>query len=131
MITGASTGIGLAIARALCTTRYRVILTARESSLPRFAAHAVGESANVRIRPLDVTKSEEREAILDEAERYWNGIDVLINNAGVSYRAVVEHVVEEERLAQMNVNFRSPMEMIRLGLPGMRHKRPGRIITVS
>lgn len=131
LITGASTGIGLAIARALCRTRYRVILTARESSLPRFAAHAVGESENVRIRPLDVTKPEEREAILAEAERDWNGIDVLINNAGVSYRAVVEHVLEEERLAQMNVNFRSPMEMIRLVLPGMRQRRAGRIITVS
>ena len=55
----------------------------------------------------------------------------MINNAGVSYRAVVEHVVEEERIAQMNVNFRSPMEMIRLVLPGMRAKRAGRIVTIS
>lgn len=131
MITGASTGIGLATARALCGTKYRVILTARRESLPRFAAHAIEESARVRIRPLDVTKPEEREAVLAEAQRDWNGVDVLINNAGVSYRAVVEHVLEEERLAQMNVNFRSPMEMIRLVLPGMRKKRSGRIITIS
>ena len=131
MITGASTGIGLATARALCGTKYRVILTARQKSLPRFAAHAIEESARVRIRPLDVTNPEEREAVLAEAQRDWNGVDVLINNAGVSYRAVVEHVLEEERLAQMNVNFRSPMEMIRLVLPGMREKRRGRIITIS
>jgi short-subunit dehydrogenase len=131
LITGASTGIGLATARALCGTGYRVILTARRSSLPRFAAHAIEESECVRIRPLDVTKPEERAAVLAEAERDWGGIDVLVNNAGVSYRAVVEHVPEEERLAQMNVNFRSPMEMIRLVLPGMRAKRAGRIITIS
>jgi len=43
----------------------------------------------------------------------------------------VEHVEERERLAQMDVNFRSPMELIRLVLPGMRAKRAGRIITVS
>jgi short-subunit dehydrogenase len=131
LITGASTGIGLATARALCGTRYRVVLTARRSSLPRFAAHAIEASPHVRIRALDVTNPEEREAVLEEAERDWGGVDILINNAGVSYRAVVEHVVEDERLAQMNVNFRSPMEMIRLVLPGMRKKRAGRIITIS
>jgi len=131
LITGASTGIGLAIARALTRTKYRVLLTARPSSLARFDAHAIGESKHVRIRGLDVTKPEEREAIVAEAERDWGGIDILINNAGVSYRAVVEHVEEHERLAQMDVNFRSPMELIRLVLPGMRAKRAGRIITVS
>ncbi len=131
LITGASTGIGLAVARALTETNYRVILTARESSLPRFAAHAIGESQHVRIRALDVTKPQEREAIISEAERDWGGVDILINNAGLSYRAVVEHVEERERLAQMNVNFRSPMELIRLVLPRMRAKKAGRIITIS
>ena len=131
LITGASTGIGLAIARALTHTQYRVILTARERSLPRFEAHAIGPSQHVRIRALDVTQPEQREALVAEAERDWGGIDILINNAGLSYRAVVEHVEEHERLEQMNVNFRSPMELIRLVLPGMRVKRGGRIITVS
>jgi short-subunit dehydrogenase len=55
----------------------------------------------------------------------------LVNNAGLSYRAVVEHVDERERLEQMDVNFRSPMELIRLVLPGMRAKRAGRVITIS
>jgi len=131
LITGASTGIGLEIARALTTTEYRVILTARETSLPRFDAHAIEESQHVRIRALDVTKEAEREWIIEEAERDWGGIDILINNAGLSYRAVVEHVEEHERLEQMDVNFRSPMELIRLVLPGMRSKRAGHIITVS
>lgn len=131
LITGASTGIGLAIARALTHTQYRVILTARERSLPRFEAHAIGASQHVRIRALDVTQPEQREGVVAEAERDWGGIDILINNAGLSYRAVVEHVEEHERLEQMNVNFRSPMELIRLVLPGMRAKRGGRIITVS
>ncbi len=131
LLTGASTGIGLEIARALCQTKHRVFLTARRSSLPRFEAHAVGESERVRIRALDVTRESEREALVEEAERDWGGVDILINNAGLSYRAVVEHVEEQERLAQMDVNFRSPMELIRLVLPGMRQKRDGRIITVS
>ena len=131
LITGASTGIGLAISRALCATQCKVILTARKESIPRFAMHEVTESEHVRIRALDVTSAAEREAIVEEAKHEWGGVDVLINNAGVSYRAVVEHVVESERLAQMDVNFRSPMELIRLVLPGMRQKKRGQIITVS
>ncbi len=131
LITGASTGLGLAIARALTKTNYRVYLTARQSSLPRFEMHEVRESEHVRIRPLDVTSLEQRNAIVAEAERDSGGIDILINNAGITYRAVVEHVAEDEWIAQMDVNFRSPMELIRLVLPGMRQKGAGRIITVS
>jgi short-subunit dehydrogenase len=131
LITGASTGIGLAIARALSRTHHRVILTARQSSLPRFASHSIGESDRVRIRALDVTNADQRAEIIAEAERDWDGVDVLINNAGVSYRAVVEHVEEQDRLAQMDINFRSPMELIRLVLPGMRERCRGKIITVS
>ena len=131
LITGASTGLGLATAHALSKTEYRVFLTARPSSLPRFDMHEVRESDRVRIRPLDVTSAEQRAAIVEEAERDWGGIDMLINNAGITYRAVVEHVTEEQRIAQMDVNFRSPMELIRLVLPGMREKGAGRIITVS
>lgn len=131
LLTGASTGIGLAIARALIETRHRVVLTARQSSLSRFDSHGVRESERVRIRPLDVTNTEQREALVSETEREWGGIDVLINNAGVSYRAVVEHIADRDLLAQMDVNFRSPMELIRLVLPHMRRKRAGRIITIS
>lgn len=61
----------------------------------------------------------------------WGGVDVLVNNAGISYRAVVEHTDHEDRAHQMDVNFRAPMEMIRHVLPDMRRKRRGKIINVS
>lgn len=132
LITGASAGLGLAIARALLDARkYRLILTARRESLTRFEECGVRESENLWLRPLDVTSDSERRAVIDEAQAKWGGVDVLINNAGISYRAVVEHVTEEERLAQMDINYRSPMELTRLVLPGMRAKRMGRIINIS
>src|SRR5690606_2444621 len=53
------------------------------------------------------------------------------NNAGLAYRAVVEHVNETERRAQLDVNFRAPMELIRLVLPHMRARRAGRILNIS
>jgi short-subunit dehydrogenase len=131
LVTGASTGLGLAIARRLLArTPHRLLLTARESSLARFAAAGIAESERVRLRPLDVTNGRERRAVVAEAESD-GGVDVLINNAGVAYRAVLEHVTERELLAQMQVNFLGPMELAREVLPGMRARRAGRIVTIS
>lgn len=132
LITGASVGLGLALTKQLLPRHeYRLILTARRSSLQRFAKEGIEENERIWLRPLDVTCAAERKAIVQEAEEHWGGVDILVNNAGIAYRAVVEHVTEEDRLRQMDINFRSPMELTRLILPGMRAKRRGRVINVS
>lgn len=131
LLTGASTGLGLALSKFLLETDYHLILTARESSMARFAEEGIEESDRVWLRTLDVTKDEERRARIDEANAKLGGVDILVNNAGVAYRSVVEHVTEADRIAQMEINFRAPMEMVRLTLPSMREKRRGRIINVS
>lgn len=132
VLTGASRGLGLAIARHLERLgRYRLVLTARESSLPRFSAQGLLQHQHLWIAPLDVTKDAERVALVDAITERWGRVDVLINNAGVMMRAVVEHVQETDRLYQMNVNHQAPIELTRLVLPGMRNRRFGRIINVS
>jgi len=131
LLTGASSGLGLAIARRLIATDHVVVLTARPTSLDRFAAEGILESDRVRIEPLDVTSHEQRLRVIRRIEHRFGGVDVLINNAGVSYRSVTEHVTVADVLAQMNVNFRSPMELARLVLPRMRARRSGRIINIS
>ena len=132
LLTGASSGLGRALSQKLIKKPdYRLILTAREESLHRFKEKGIEESDRIFIRAMDVSKDEQRRAVISEAEKRWNGIDILINNAGIAYRSVVEHVVEQERLAQMQVNFRSPMEIARLCLHKMREKRWGRIINIS
>ena len=131
LITGASTGIGLALARRLLDTDHRLVLTARSSSLARFETEGIAESESVRLRALDVTRREERHAVVDETLRDWGAIDVLVNNAGLAYRSVVEHVDEADRLAQMDVNFLAPLGLARLVLPAMRDQRFGRILNVS
>lgn len=131
LVTGASTGLGLALARELIKTDYRLILTARSESIGRFAKAGIVDSERIWLRPLNVTYEAERRQVVAEAEKLWGGVDILINNAGAAYRAVVEHVVESERRAQLDVNFRGPMGLIRLVLPGMRKKRNGRILNVS
>lgn len=132
LVTGASTGLGLALSELLIeATDFHLVLTAREKSLGRFAQEGIIENERVWIRPLDVTMTSEREDRVKEINDLLGGVDILINNAGIACRAVVEHVTEPERLAQMDINFRSPMELARLVLPSMRAKRAGKIINIS
>jgi len=132
LITGASAGLGLEIARkVIASKQYRVVLTARPNSIERFADEGIVESDDIILRPLDITSADMRNNLIDEINQHYNGVDILINNAGFTFRAVVEDVSEEDRLLQMNTNFRSPMELTRLCLPSMRQKRKGKIINIS
>jgi short-subunit dehydrogenase len=131
LVTGASTGLGLALARRLLGTSHRLILTARPSSLTRFAAAGIAENERVWIRPLDVTQDSARHQVIGEANERWDGVDVLINNAGIAYRSVVEHFTEHDDIEEMKVNFIAPMALIQLTLPRMREKRRGQIINIS
>ncbi|QDV42011.1 3-oxoacyl-[acyl-carrier-protein] reductase FabG [Stieleria neptunia] len=135
LVTGASVGLGLAIGHRLLEEQRRrrihIVLTARESSLSRFGEQGIAQCDDVWIRPLDVTNADQRQSLVDEISSKLGGVDILINNAGVAYRSCVEHVTEPERLHQMNINFRSPIELTRCVLPGMRKKRCGKIINIS
>ncbi len=132
VITGASAGIGLAIAKQLLPRKdLKLVLTARASSLSRFDELGIEASDRVWLRPLEVTLEEDRARLIDEINQAWGGVDVLINNAGITYRSVIEHVTEKEYLHQMGVNFRGPMELTRLVLPGMREKQDGLVLNVS
>ncbi len=131
LITGASTGIGLALAKTLVPTAYRLVLTARASSLHRFEKEGVNPSDRVWLRPLDVTKPQEGDAVVAEVQEKWGGVDVLINNAGVAYRAVIEHLEDRDEEDQFHINYLGALHLIRLVLPHMRAKRRGRIINLS
>lgn len=132
LITGASAGLGLTLAQLLVARGgYRLALTARASSLPRFFAAGLYESDDVMLWPLDVAVERERGLAIEAVGRRFGGVDVLVNNAGVAYRAVVEHVSEAEFITQMTVNYEAPMDLARLCLPYMRAQRAGRIINVS
>ena len=132
LLTGASTGLGLEIARLfLAAGTHHLVLTARASSLSRFGEQGIASSDGVWLRPLDVTDPDQRAAVVTEINANLGGVDVLINNAGVSYRSVIEHVTEDERKHQMAVNYHGPMGLCREVLPAMRARGSGRIVQVS
>lgn len=132
LVTGCSSGIGLALARMLyACDEYRVVVTARKNSLTKLSEETFKDNDRFLVRPLDVTEETDRARLIDEINSRWGGVNILINNAGISYRAVVEHMTEEEEKHQLLVNYIGPMEMIRLVLPYMRSLGRGKIINVS
>lgn len=129
LVTGCSSGIGLALAQMLyAKTQYRVVVTARH---PEFLKSKFAESDRFWVRALDVTSPEQRENLIREIAAAWDGVNILVNNAGISYRAVVEHMTEQDELNQMSTNYLGPVALIRLVMPHMREKGRGKIINVS
>lgn len=131
LVTGCSSGVGLALAKLLVSQHtYRVVITTREASL-KIVREIFKESDEVLIRPLDITNEESRRQLLADVEETWGGVDILINNAGVSYRAVVEHMTVWDELHQFHTNYFGPTNLIRAVLPHMRKIGRGKIINVS
>ena len=131
-ITGCSSGVGLSLANHLYKMDcYRVVATARASSLKVLREHGLIDHENFLAIPMDVTKTRDRDRAIDTVARIWGGVDILINNAGVSYRAVVEDMTENDEQKQLATNYLGPMALIRLVLPYMRHRGRGKIINIS
>ncbi len=131
LVTGTSSGVGLALAHRLAKLPYRVVATARKTSLDQLRASGLHEDKNFLLRPLDVTCAAERVALLAEIAERWGGVDLLVNNAGIAYSAVVEEMTEEDEALQQATNYLGPMALTRLVLPHMRAQRWGRVINVS
>ncbi|MEK6555321.1 MAG: SDR family oxidoreductase [Bdellovibrionota bacterium] len=131
LVTGCSSGIGLALAQELYNIEdYRVVITAREKSLPILAA-AFKENERFIIRPLDVSFENDRKKLIQEIQESWGGVSILINNAGISYRSVIEHMTEKDEYNQMATNYFGAVGLIRLVIPYMRELGRGKIINVS
>ncbi|RFC44099.1 MAG: short-chain alcohol dehydrogenase family [Verrucomicrobia bacterium] len=123
-ITGASSGIGLAVATLLCAKGFDVWGTARSvSRLPVLA----------RFHPvvLDLNEPEGMAAAFETAALEAGGFDILINNAGDVVNAPLEALVRNGLRAQMETLFFGPLELIRLALPGMRRRNTGVIVNVT
>lgn len=131
LITGCGSGVGLAIAELFYgMPMYRVVVTAREHSLELLKSK-FQVSERFKIESMDVCSLPSQSVVVDRVIQDWGTIDILINNAGISYRSVVEHMSDEEERHQMSVNYFGPMALIRLVIPFMRAKGRGKIINVS
>jgi len=133
LITGASVGLGLAIARRMLDkTEDHLILTARASSLSRFEKENLHESERIWLRPLDVTSEHERKLVIWEAVEKLGGVDVLINNAGVIEPISHLSASDPDEWSQViDINLKGVYNGMRAVLPVMKDAGGGSILTIS
>ncbi|MCB0415174.1 MAG: SDR family NAD(P)-dependent oxidoreductase [Bdellovibrionales bacterium] len=132
LITGASVGIGLALAKKLIKNDdYFLVLTARETSLFRFEDESIYEAKNIWLRDLDVLNHNQIKTTINEIIGKLGGVDILINNAGITDRSTVEDSSGIYRKVQMAVNYLAPFEIIGRVLSLMRKNKYGKIINIS
>ncbi|KIV94462.1 hypothetical protein PV10_02229 [Exophiala mesophila] len=131
LITGASAGLGLALARYVLTQGHRVVATSRNLSK---AGDVVGELEGMGAKwlTLDTGSSDSIIATaMQEAEGMFGQIDIVVNNAAYCVMGSTEDIHAQEVENQMRVNFLGPLSIIRALLPGMRNRRSGVIVNIS
>lgn len=132
LITGCGSGVGYALAKLIYKEiKFRLVITARSIDSVNQLKAEFPESDRCKVIELDITNQVQRDQTIAEVFSLWKSIDILINNAGISYRSVIEHMDEESELKQLDVNYLSPMSLIRLVIPSMREKGVGKIINIS
>lgn len=123
IVTGASTGIGEASARALQAAGYRVFGTYRRAPATM--------STDVECLICDVIRGESVEAAVSEVLKRTGRIDVLVNNAGVGLFAGAEESSLDQAKSLFDVNLFGVIRMTNAVLPAMRRQRRGRIVNLS
>ncbi|GIM91090.1 oxidoreductase [Paractinoplanes toevensis] len=129
LITGCSTGLGRALAEAVLASGDNAVVTARDTANVEDIAKAYPSSALALA--LDVTDPARVRDVVAAAEARFDGIDVLVNNAGYGYRAAVEEGEDAEVQRLFATNFFGAVAMIKAVLPGMRARRSGSILNIS
>ena len=128
-ITGASSGIGEAIARRLAAGGAKLVLGARRTDRLEKLAKELGE--NVVAVTLDVTRRDQFEAFVQEAVSRFGRLDVLINNAGIMPLSPLEAGQVEEWEQTVDVNIKGVLYGIAAALPQFRKQDSGHLINVS
>lgn len=131
VITGASTGIGRALALAWARRGAAVVLSARSEANLRDVAGEI-EAAGGRAHALagDVTDAEHRRALVDAAVDAGGGIDVLVNNAGRGYYAQVPEIDLDALRGLFELNVLAPLALSQLALPHLVASR-GAVVMIS
>jgi 3-oxoacyl-[acyl-carrier protein] reductase len=129
LVTGASGGLGQAIARALHERGATVGLSGtRRDALDKLANEL---STKVHVLPCDLADKAAVEALVPMAEAAMGGVDILVNNAGVTKDNLFMRMKDDEWDTVLNVNLTAIFRLSRACIKGMLRKRHGRIIGIS
>jgi 3-oxoacyl-[acyl-carrier protein] reductase len=133
LITGASRGIGAAVAKGLADLGANVILVGRDrAALDRTAQDISRNSGKAEVFPCDVSSLDEVHALAEHVRQRYGSLHVLVNNAGVgSFNGPLHEMTPEQFDRIINTNLRAVYYMIREFTPGMMTAQAGHIINIS
>jgi 3-oxoacyl-[acyl-carrier protein] reductase len=133
LVTGASGGIGGAIARALHDQGAHVVLSGtRESALQALAETlAVGDGGRTTVLTADLSTSEGADGLIAAAEAAAGQVDILVANAGVTKDGLLLRMKDEDFQSVLRINLESYFRLSRAALKGMFKRRSGRIVAIT
>ncbi|RBL89423.1 SDR family oxidoreductase [Chitinophaga flava] len=129
-ITGASKGLGLALVKKLLDAGYNVAATSRQVSALKAA---VGNVSDNQFLPLevDLTNAQSIDESIAKAHQHFNGLDVIVNNAGFGIGGSAEELTLEEIRTNFEINVFATISVVHSALPYLRQQRSGHIINIS
>jgi 3-oxoacyl-[acyl-carrier protein] reductase len=132
VITGASKGLGLAMATQFATSGADVAILARRPQVLEEAKAQIGKTARGRVIavPCDVSKAEQCQMAVGAAMDAFGKIDILVNNAGTSRAMPFEQITDEIWQEDLDLKLFAAIRLCRLVFPQMKDRRWGRIINV-
>ena len=129
LITGASGGIGAAIAKALHDAGATIAISGTRVEVLEKVKAEIGE--RVFILPCNLSKPEEVEKLIPAAEAAMGGIDILVNNAGITKDGLAMRMKDDDWQSVIDVNLTSNFRLSRAAMRPMMKKRWGRIINIT
>ena len=132
LVTGASSGIGDATARALAEAGAKVAIAARRHErLEVLASELTKTGAEALVLAADLLREDENQRIVAETEKHFGRLDILVNNAGVMLLSPVDGANPDDWRRMLELNVLGPMVSSQAALPGMRARGGGHIVNIS
>jgi 3-oxoacyl-[acyl-carrier protein] reductase len=135
LVTGGSSGIGLAVARTALSEGMRVAIAARNKERLSRARAALQKEAKEKDRvlaiPADVAVASQVEAMVRETVDAWGRIDLLVNSAGIGQWAPIEETGEADWDRTLGINLKGTFLCAKAVLPGMKRRRSGYIVNIA
>jgi 3-hydroxybutyrate dehydrogenase len=133
LVTGSTSGIGLAIAQALAAEGANIVLNGlgERAVVEQIQQDIAATGVEVDYRMADLSQADEVHALVAAAIARFGAVDILVNNAGIQHVAPVEHFPAEKWNAVIALNLSACFHAIAAALPSMRERGWGRIINVA